>query len=101
MLRDNHISYHLLFLLPIVQDCVPFGAAALLTFDTVTLTLMQGKGIAVPYCFGCLLYSMTPNVVKHEKKTLDYKGKVPPITRSIFAPTLYCKMGKKLVHFFH
>ena len=38
----------------VVQDCVPFGAAALLTFDTVTLTPMQGKGIAVPYCFGCL-----------------------------------------------
>ena len=38
----------------VVQDCVPFGAAALLTFDTVTLTPKQGKGIAVPYRFGCL-----------------------------------------------
>ena len=30
---------------------------------------------------------MTPNVVEHEKKTLDYKGKVPPITKSSSAPT--------------
>jgi len=28
--------------------------AALLTFDAVTLTPKQGKGIAVPYRFGCL-----------------------------------------------
>ena len=46
------------------------------------------------------LYSMTPNVVKHEKKTLDYKRKVPPITRSSFAPTLYCKMETKPDAFF-
>ena len=46
------------------------------------------------------LYSMTPNDVKNEKKTLDYKGKVPQITRSTFAPTLYCKKEKKTGAFF-
>ena len=39
----------------VVQDCVSFGANALLMFDTFALTPKQGKGIAVPYCFGCLL----------------------------------------------
>ena len=32
-------------------------------------------------------YSITPNVVEREKKTLDYKGKVPPITKLSYAPT--------------
>ena len=35
---------------------VSFGSAALQTFDTFTLTPKQGKGIAVHYCFGCLLF---------------------------------------------
>ena len=32
-------------------------------------------------------YSITPNVFEREKKTLDYKGKVTPITKSPSAPT--------------
>ena len=31
------------------RDCIPFGAAALLSFNNFTLTSKQGMGIAVPY----------------------------------------------------
>ena len=44
--------------------CVPFGASALQTFNTFTLTPKQGKGIPVHYCFGCLFLSW--NMVLHE-----------------------------------
>ena len=55
----------------VVQDCVPFGAAALLTFDTVTLTPKQGKGIAVPYCFGCLFCLFLHQYHDHTQIDLD------------------------------
>ena len=47
---------------------------------------------------------MTLKHVEHEKKTLDYKAKVHPITKSSYAPThtshyqsLVKKIGKKMI----
>ena len=49
------------------------------------------------------LSSMTANIVEHGKKTLVYKAKVHPITKSSFAPThtsYYQSLVKKMHQFF-
>ena len=46
----------------------PFGAAALLIFDTITLTPKQGKGIAVPYCFGYLFLFSSKQASKQARE---------------------------------
>ena len=70
----------------VVQDCIPFGAAALLTYDTITLTPKQGKGTAVPYRFGCLFTNHEASLIFYilQKIVKIYKLKLIFLLNCLF-----------------